>query len=303
MIKPAFSTVACPDWTLSRIASYASSLGYEGVELRTFGHGSTRSACDPALTSPEKVRRLFADAGVKIVSLATSISFDEPIRPAIAAHLIGDTERSVRAAKSAIDLAAQIECPVVRVFGFEAPEGELLERATTRIVDRLAKAVDAARNTGVRLAIENGGSFGSASAITGLVNRISSPLLGVCFNNGASVLAHEDPAVAAATLAQTCIMARLIDFDANRRPCQIGDGTLGAKASLEALARNGFDGPVIVEWDRAWLDASAHTEHATGLPPMPGPDAILPEALKRLYAWIAPTSPGSAKPAGFSRAR
>jgi sugar phosphate isomerase/epimerase len=295
MIKPAFSTVACPEWTLSRVASYASSLGYEGVELRTFGHGSTRSACDPALTAPEKVRRIFADAGVKIAGLATSIAFDEPIRPAVVARVFGDTERTVRAAKSAIDLAAQIECPLVRVFGFEAAEGEGVSSAMARIIERLAKAVDAARNTGVRVAIENGGSFGTASAISQLIARIGDPLLGIGYNNGASVLAGEDPAAASAALAPRTFIARVMDFDADRKPCVIGDGTLGVKPAVQSLVQAGYSGSVVVEWDRSWLQGEP------GLGTLPGPEMILPESIKRLYAWASEASPAPAR--GLSKAR
>ncbi len=40
-MKPAFSTVACPEWTLEDVAEFAGRSGYQGVELRTFGHSST----------------------------------------------------------------------------------------------------------------------------------------------------------------------------------------------------------------------------------------------------------------------
>ena len=48
MLKVAFSTVACPHWTLERAARAAAEYGYDGVELRTFDDGSGRMACDPA---------------------------------------------------------------------------------------------------------------------------------------------------------------------------------------------------------------------------------------------------------------
>src|SRR5688572_18579331 len=97
MFKTAFSTVACPEWTLARVASAAAEYGYSGVELRTFGSGSTQFACDPALTAPEKVRSLFGAAGTEIASLATSVAFDEPVRPPVLGRAIGDYERTVRA--------------------------------------------------------------------------------------------------------------------------------------------------------------------------------------------------------------
>ena len=66
MLTPAFSTVACHEWTLDRVALAAQRLGFASVELRTFGVDSRSFACDPALTDAAKVRRLFAEVGVSI---------------------------------------------------------------------------------------------------------------------------------------------------------------------------------------------------------------------------------------------
>ena len=182
MIKPAFSTVACPDWTHEQVADNARRLGFDAVELRTFGANSSRIACDPAMTSDEKVRDIFRSRGVSILSLATSIAFDEAISPPLVGRIFGDTERSVRAAKRSIDLAVGIECPVVRVFGFEIPARERRASAIARIVGRLGDALDHARNTGVKIVIENGGSFSRASELAELLDQVRQPLLGVCYS-------------------------------------------------------------------------------------------------------------------------
>src|SRR3981081_682694 len=101
MLKPAFSTVACPGWTLERVAREGASFGFEAVELRSFGENPTLLSCDPALTAEDKTRAMFTDAGAEILSLGTSIRFDEPIRPPVLGLVISDTERSVRQAKRA----------------------------------------------------------------------------------------------------------------------------------------------------------------------------------------------------------
>ncbi len=78
-IQLAFSTVACPDWTLEKVVEQAKAMGYAGVELRTLGDtsgGATAAmvACDPALSDPASVRRLFDDASIVPICLSTSIS-------------------------------------------------------------------------------------------------------------------------------------------------------------------------------------------------------------------------------------
>jgi len=39
-MRTAFSTVACPEWTLEDVASFAAEAGFGGVDLRSFGHRS-----------------------------------------------------------------------------------------------------------------------------------------------------------------------------------------------------------------------------------------------------------------------
>jgi sugar phosphate isomerase/epimerase len=272
MFRTAFSTVACPEWTLDRVARAAADYGYDAVELRTFGSGSTQFACDPALTAPEKIRRLFAQTGASIGSLATSVAFDAPINPPVIGR-VADTELSVRRAKFAIDLAAAIGCPFVRVFGFEISRREKRAGAIARIRQRLALAADAARNLGVRLVIENGGSFPRAADLLELITAAGSPLVGAAYSNAVAAAAGEDPADGATQLGQFLWVAKLRDRDADGRLCPVGDGTLRCRDFVRFLAGSAFRGPLVVEWDRAWL------------PDLESPDAVLPRSLRRIYEW------------------
>jgi sugar phosphate isomerase/epimerase len=181
MLKPAFSTVACPELSLRDVAGLAERHGFEGVELRTFGDDSRLFACDPALTAEEKTRALFASRGVEVLSLATSCRFDATISPPVIGYLIADTERSVRQARHAVDLAVRLECPFVRVFGFEIAPREKPAAATARIADRLRMVCDHADKTGARIVLENGGSFETAGQLCDLIDRVDHPLLGACY--------------------------------------------------------------------------------------------------------------------------
>jgi sugar phosphate isomerase/epimerase len=274
MFKTAFSTVACSDWILPDVLTAAAEWGYDGVELRTFGYGSAEFACDPALTAGEKIRGLCAELGVEPAVLATGVGFDEPIRPAVIGWAVSDTERSVRAAKSAIDLAGNIECPLVRVFGFEINRREKRPAATRRIVSRLRLAVDGARNTGVRLVLENGGSFATAADVAELVDAVGSPLLGVSYSPAVARTAGEDPLAGAALLGDRLWVVKLKDYR-GAQPVPIGDGEMGIAELVGALRDGGFSGWGVVEWDRAWLHGLAPAE------------LVLPESVRRLYAWAS----------------
>jgi sugar phosphate isomerase/epimerase len=275
MFRVALSTVACPDWTLPSIARAAADWGYDGVELRTFGSASTQFACDPFLTSPEKVRAIMGGCGVQAAVLASGVSFEEPIRPPVIGFAISDTERTVRAAKECIDLAAQIEAPLVRVFGFEIPGREKRARAVRRIAERLSLCVDAARNTGVRLVLENGGSFATAPQVLEVLELVPSPLLGAAYSVAVARAAGEDPLEGIAAIGERLWVVKLKDRLENGRPCPLGDGIMAIPHVVGSLRDDGFDGWAVVEWDRAWIP---------GLEPA---QEVLPEAVRRVHGWAA----------------
>ncbi len=265
-MRIAFSTVACPELPIDETLTKASQWGYDAVEFRTFGASSTQFANDPALSSPAKLRRLMLDAGVEIACLATGIGFDAPIRPMIAGRFIGDQEKAVRQAKWAVDLATQIESPMVRVFGFQIPDGESRKHAIRRIAERLCMVVDHCRNTGVRLVIENGGSFSTASQLHELIDAVDHPLLGVSYCMAVAHTAGENPEAGVNVLGDKLWLARIRDVK-DARMCRVGEGELPCQSFIATLEQAGFQGPVIVDWDRAWIEGLEKAEKILpGLP-------------------------------------
>lgn len=250
-MKPAFSTVACPEWTLDRVIETAEAVGAMGVELRTFGYGSTRFACEPSLTSADKLRQMCDKAGVAPISLGTSVRFDAPIDPPVIGRLF-DTEQSVREAKSAIDLAVDIEASFVRVFPFELHGGEDRKAGSARICERLTKAVDHCRNKPVQLVLENGGSYPTAELLRELLESVSHPLLNAAYCPAVAHLAGEGVRDGIDALGQRLAVVKLRDMKSGK-PCVLGEGDFHVAETLEALAGARFTGWIVYEFDRAWL--------------------------------------------------
>lgn len=286
-MKPAFSTIAVPDWTLDQVAERCEPWGYQGLELRSFGYGSREVACDPALTAPAKTRAMFDKTGVELACLSTSLRFDEPVSPPILGRVFGDEDRFTRAAKSAIDLAAQLECPFVRVFAFEAFGSEPRTKAVRRIAGRLALAVAAARNTGVRLLLENGGSFETAAQLEEILDAVADPALGVEYNVAAAHAAGEHPAAGINVLGDALEIIKLKDYR-DGKPCVLGDGHVPNREAVDAAGAGGFDGWLVYEYPRAWV------------PGLVEPDFAMSASARVLYDWIgrrsAPRGPRSTTP-------
>jgi sugar phosphate isomerase/epimerase len=251
MLKPTLSTVACPESSLREVVDLAERAGFEAVELRTFGTDSKRFACDPALSSEDKTRELFATRGIEILSLATSCRFDAPVFPPVIGYVISDTERSVREAKSAIDLAVLLECPFVRVFAFEVPAREKAAVGVARISERLRKVCDHADKTGTKIVVENGGSFETAIQLRELIEKVGHPLLGASYSVAMGAAAGDDPTTAVAALGSRLWVARIKDLRGGS-PVRLGEGEVPCREFVAALGRAKFAGPAVYEWDRAW---------------------------------------------------
>ncbi|MCC6581363.1 MAG: sugar phosphate isomerase/epimerase [Phycisphaeraceae bacterium] len=267
-IPLAFSTVACPDWTLEQVLHRAREYGYAGVELRTLGAGSTQIASDPALSEPAKVAKAFEQSGISPVCLSTSESLHH--RGTSAGH-----QASWRI-REAVDLAGRIGAPMVRVFGYEVAPGENRRSVLGRIAERVTPLADYAGDQGVRLVFENAGSFAAAKDWWTLFNLVEHPMLKLCWNVANAAAAGEGPAVSVPMLHSRIAIAKvkdtLIGEGAGYVP--LGEGSCQIEQFVRRLMGIGYQGWITVEWDRLWLPSLTPAEE------------YLPDAAKRLQGWM-----------------
>lgn len=273
-MKFAFSTVACQDWTLDKVADAAEKLGVQGVELRTFGYGSTASACDPALTAPAKVQTTLRAAGAAPAILATSVRFDDVVFPPVIGWAITDVNRTAREGKAMVELAADIGCPLVRVFGFEYPTRERRVDAIERIVSRLYQVADAGRARGVKVVVENGGSFSTAAELAELLDVLEHPYAGAMYNVAVAAAAGDSMPNGINALGDRLLAVKVKDF-AQGHAVALGKGNAPVREALNELRARKFAGWVSYELDRQWLGGSADPMH------------VLQHSVEKMYEWGA----------------
>ena len=267
-IKIAFSTVACPDWTSAQVVERAAEMGYEGVELRTLGAGGTGLASDPALGDGRKLRRLFETGGVTPVCLSTSVALHH--RDATAAH---SARQQVNAY---LDLAAEIGCTQVRVFGNEAQAGHNRLSVIQHIARKTLPLLERAAALGVQILFENAGSFNTAKEWWWLFNQANHPMLGMCWNVANAAAAGEPAAVSVPVMNSRIALAKVKDTRVGEGSgfVPLGEGTVDIEAFVNRLLGIGYDGFITVEWDRLWLPSLAPAEE------------FLPDARQRLGGWL-----------------
>jgi sugar phosphate isomerase/epimerase len=267
-IKLAFSNIACPDWTIDKIASEASGMGYQGIELRTFGAGSGALTSDPALGNPAKIASTLKDAGLEPVCLSTSVALHH--------KRAGEAKRAAQEACDSLELAAELGCGKVRLFGNRMRPGQNRESALQTIATRVVPLIERATELGVEILFENAGSFNRAKLWWWLTNLVDHPMLGICWNVASAAAAGEPPSVSVPCLNHRIHLAKVKDAQLGEGLgfVQIGDGTVQVAQFVKRLLGIGYNGYISVEWDRLWLPGLAPAEEA------------LPEAAKRVRAWL-----------------
>lgn len=274
-MKFAFSTVACPTWDFETIVGRAREYGYDGVEIRAFSNESSLTAANVFLTDPDKLRRLFADAGVEICCVASSIAMTQSKRQD--AVLTADLRRH-------IDVARQIGCPVVKIFDTEVKPGSVLMpwRGQSRygagvaLSDWLAPLADYAGDRGVIIAVENALSFRNSKELWTIVDRLNHPSVGIAWDLFNAAMVGESPSYSVPTLNSKIVYTQL--KDAKFGPLgatlvKVGEGEVKIRDFLRRLRGVGYEGYVTVEWERAWLANLAPAEE------------VLPHAIGKLREW------------------
>lgn len=271
-IRFAFSTVACPDWTLEKVAQQARAMGYDGVELRTLGEAGGRIASDPALSDPAKVRSILQGEGIEPVCLSTSAALHH--------RELGASKTEYYEIVKYLETAAAIGCPFVRIYGLKVMPGENRNSVIQRIASRVPPLAEKATELGVQLLFENAGSFCMAKEWWWLLNLVNHPMVGLCWNvaNAAAADPNERGGGMAVTMLNSRIrLAKVKDtkFGEGVGFLPLGDGDVNLQLFLKKLRGIGYDGYLSVEWDRAWLASLAPAEEH------------LPAALATLKKWMA----------------
>jgi len=282
-MKFAFTTTSCPSWDFEKIIARAKEYGYDGVEIRGFLNEPLLTAANVFLSDTGKVRDLFMAGRVEIACLASSIAMTQNRKRD--EQLAGDL-------KTFVDTAQALNCPMVKVFDTEVRPGQNRATAGVALGDWLMPVADYASQHGVCLVVENALSFRSAKELWSIMDRLSHPGLGVCWDVFNAALIGESPFVSVPTLnskiAYTQVKdAKLGPLGANY--CKLGEGDVPVQKFMTRLMGIGYNGYVTMEWEKAWLPGLAE------------PEEVLPDAIKKLREWTRPQNAegeGDAEPKG-----
>lgn len=173
-MKLAFMTWACPNWSVEQILNAAKRYGYEGVEFRlsvNHAHG-----VEVGISNDFKsfVRRSFKDNGLTIACLASGVRFSSADP--------SERRKMIEQAKAEIELAADLDCNVIRVFGGNLPEGVSRDDAHRYIADCLRELGEFASLYGVFVCLETHDAFSRAKYAADLVQLANHPNVAIVWD-------------------------------------------------------------------------------------------------------------------------
>ena len=164
--------------------------------------------------------------------------------------------------RAAIDLAADLDCPIVMSDEGPVPtEWMDLDRAFDLLCFSIEPVVRHARSRGVLFAIElHNALTARPDYLVKLLSRFAPTELGVNFDTGNSFLAGNDPAEYVELVASRVVHVHMKDIPASQLPQRgqitgtrvgvaVGEGVVDLGSVIRVLARAGYSGVLSVECD------------------------------------------------------
>lgn len=255
----AFSTLGCPAWDLDRILGAAHEYGYDAVELRGYQAEMDLPEAAP-FTPPNRAatRRRFEEAGIAICCISSSGVVAQANVDHVRAHA---------------ELARDLGCPLVRVFGGKLPDDTPQDEALARAAENLRAFGDAAQDAGVRIVLETHDSFSTGATVAELLSRASHPAVASLWDLHHPYRQGESPEETYQHLASTLAHVHIKDGKAGAYTL-LGEGDVPLFPMLDLVLNGGYTGAISLEWEKRWH------------PEIPDPEIAFPQYAQTLRAYL-----------------
>ncbi|MBV9864938.1 MAG: sugar phosphate isomerase/epimerase [Abitibacteriaceae bacterium] len=255
----AFSTLACPTWTFDRILQAAQEYGYQALELRGLQDEMDLPYAEPFTSANRNAtRQRVEDAGLSICCVSSS---------GIVANANLDH------VKRHAELAHDLGCPIVRVFGGKLPEELPHAEAVSNAAATLRSFGDAAQEAHVSIVLETHDSFSKGEQVAELLNATQHPAVFSLWDLHHPYRQGETPETTYNYLKSSLRYVHVKDSKDGVYTL-MGEGDVPLEPMLKLVLDGGYTGPLSVEWEKRWH------------PTIADPETALPQYAKALRAYM-----------------
>jgi len=271
--KLSFSTLGCPDWSWQQILDFASSHGYQGIEIRGLQR-ELNLARTPQFADKKSIaatRASLKDKNLSLVVLGASAGMHHRDKK--------DRQAAMDEAKRFIDIAELAGCPQVRVFPDKLPK-EFSKESTLEIISSaLSSLGNYARGSKVHIVMETHGDLVWADDLVKVMQNVSAPdSVGLVWDiSNMWSVTGEPPAAVFPKLEKWIRHTHLKDLKKigdQHQYTLLGQGEVPVFAAVDLLTASGYKGFFSFEWEKLWH------------PEIDGPEISLPqyaEAMKKHF--------------------
>lgn len=168
-MKYSFMSFSCPELTFPELLEVAKKYGYDGIEPRTNANHKHGIEFDASPEFRARCKEQAATSDIQIACLATSCRYADLTN--VAEH-VEDTHE-------AIDLAADLGCSRIRVFGGPIPEGTTREAAIKQVAAALKSLTDHAAERKVVLCMEAHDDWCDPNHLKAVMEQVNHPAIAV----------------------------------------------------------------------------------------------------------------------------
>lgn len=271
VIKLSFSTLGCPNWDLHKVVRSATEMGYDGVEFRGLLEDLDITRRLEFTTELSKTKRLLTDYGVSVSGISISARF--------AVVDLGEKRKQFDEAERNMVLAADLNAPVIRVYGGGIPDGYTVETIMPIIVQNLREIGDEAEDYGVTLALETHDDWIDTSLCARLMREVSHRRIRILWDlHHPYRMRGENPEETYRNIAQYTVSIHVKDSvveNGRIKYVLLGEGDVPIRKMLEMLVKGGYRGYAVVEWEKRWE------------PELLEPEIVLPQYAQKMREWLS----------------
>ena len=238
--KKAFSTLVCPNWTVSAIVDGAKAYGYEGVELvvgENHGHGIELDKTEDVYAD---MRQKFDAGNLALACIGTPCEFASP-EPS-------EREEMLALAKRYLQLADRLGCPYIRVQGGIFPIDMEPVGVIDYIADTLSELTEYAEdNFATTILVQTNQGLSNSRFTRELIKQVYSDKLKVVWDIANCTRVLESEAASFDNLSEHIRMVYVQDFDYSDDRADIlvadpGAGFVDMPKAISYLKRELFHG-------------------------------------------------------------
>ena len=240
-----YSTWGMPTVPIARAVAHCAGLGFDGLEL-TVCPGWTTEGESLTARQRREIRQLYDDHGLELGGLCANVDLSAP-DPAVRAD-------NMRRFRAYLELAAELRRPGETLSVSTTPGGkpENWETDKQRIVMQFGELAEYAAQHGVIVSAEPHVSTAihTPEQVLWLIEQVGSPALGIHFDISHFNVQGMDMEAVIAQLAPHSVHTHVKDERGVVPDFEFlipGEGEMDYARYLQAMARAGYDGHIVVE--------------------------------------------------------